>query len=40
MFEQKSKLATKKWIKNFLPQVCVFAYEKMHIIQFSYMKIL
>ena len=23
---------------NFLPQFCVFAYEKMHIVQFSYDK--
>ena len=40
IIEHKSKFATKKGIKNFLPQICVFAYEKMHIILFSYMKII
>ena len=39
IFEHK-KTATKKGIKSFLPQTCVFAYEKMHIIHFSYMKLI
>ena len=39
ILEHKSKFATKKGIKNFSPQICVFAYEKMHIIQFLYMQI-
>ena len=39
-FEHKNKFATKKGIKNVFTQVCVFAYDKMHIIEFSYMKTL
>ena len=37
-FEHKSNFATKKGINFVLAQICVFVYEKMHIIQFSYMK--
>ena len=35
VFELKSKFATKKGIKNFLPQIYVFAYEKMHACKFQ-----
>ena len=40
-FLAQKQVATKKGIKNFLPQIFVFLFEKkMHIIQFSYMKTL
>ena len=32
IFEHKGKFANKNWFKKFLPQICVFAYEKMQII--------
>ena len=38
IFERKNKFATKKGIKNFLPQICVFAYQKMHTLQFLHTK--
>ena len=40
IYEHKSKFATKEVMKNFLPQIWVFVYEKMHIIQFLYTKII